>query len=313
MNFRTTLRVFSLLSVFLLTVQLQAQQTLGGLLGTVTDPSGATVSGVKILLTGETTGLSLKAVSKSDGAYSFINIPIGSYTLTFSRDGFETFKVPTIPVQEDRTGTINITLKVGSANTTVEVVERPMLNAVDSTNGYVLDSTEIQQTPLSTGSFTRLAVLTPGVSAELQHGIGTNAGLGNAPIWANGQRDTSNMFQVNGVDVTNLFNGKSSSESTSQRYNFNIGEGANNNVGSENQTNISVAGSNGQGLATPPPEFIQEIRVNTSSYDAQQGNTSGAQVDVNTSTGSNKWHGQIYGNPRYQLAQRRAVLLQATL
>ena len=293
MSFRTTLRLFSLLFVLLLTIRLRAQQTLGGLLGTVTDPSGATVSGAEVVLTGETTGLSLKMVSRSDGSYAFINIPIGSYTLTFSRDGFETSKVPNIPVQENRTGTINVALRVGSTNTTVEVAEHPMLNAVDTTNGYVLDSEQIQETPLPTGSFTRLAVLTPGVSAELQHGIGTNAGLGNSPIWANGQRDTSNMFQVNGVDVTNLFNGKSSSQSTSQRYSFNIGQGAA--VGGESQTNISVAGSNGQGLATPPPEFIQEIRVNTSSYDAQQGNTSGAQIDVNTITGSNRWHGQVFG------------------
>lgn len=177
------------------------------------------------MLTGDTTGLTLKAARKKDGSYAFINIPIGSYTLTFSHDGFEISKVPSIPVQENRTGTINIVLKVGSINTTVEVVEQPLLNTVDTTNGYVLDSQQIQETPLPTGSFTRLAVLTPGVSSELQHGIGTNAGLGNAPIWANGQRDTSNMFQVNGVDVTNLFNGKSSSQSASQRYSFNIGQG----------------------------------------------------------------------------------------
>jgi hypothetical protein len=293
MNFRITLRVICFVLLLIPITQLHAQQTLGGIVGSVTDPSGATVSGTQVVLTGDETGLTLKTTSKNDGTYTFINIPIGSYTLTFSREGFETSKVPGIPVQENRTGTINITLKIGSANTTVEVVEQPLLNAVDSTNGYVLDSQQIQQTPLPTGSFTRLAVLTPSVSAELQHGTGTNAGLGNAPIWANGQRDTSNMFQVNGVDVTNLFNGKSSSQSTSQRYSFNIGQGAA--VSGESQTNISVAGSNGQGLATPPPEFIQEIRVNTSSYDAQQGTSSGAQVDVNTITGTNKWHGQIYG------------------
>jgi hypothetical protein len=286
---------FSLLVVLLLLslTSLHAQQTLGGLVGIVSDPTGAAVPGTQVALTGDTTGLSLKATTKGDGSYTFINIPIGTYTLTFSRDGFETEKVPGIPVQENRTGTINATLKIGSTSTVIEVHEQPLLNAVDATNGYVLDSKQIQETPLPTGSFTRLAVLTPGVSAELQHGIGTNAGLGNAPIWANGQRDTSNMFQVNGVDVTNLFNGKSSSQSTSQRYSFNIGQGSS--VAGESQTNISVAGSNGQGLATPPPEFIQEIRVNTASYDAQQGTSSGAQIDVNTSTGTNQWHGQIYG------------------
>lgn len=102
------------------------------------------------------------------------------------------------------------------------------------------------------------------MSAELLGGIGTNAGLGNAPIWANGHRDTSNGFNVDGVDVTNLFNGKSSSQDQSQRYSFNIGQSSTGTVGGQNVTSTSVYGSNGNGLATPPPEFIQEIRVNTS-------------------------------------------------
>ena len=65
-------------------------------------------------------------------------------------------------------------------------------------------------TPLATGSFTQVAVLSPGVNAELLSNLDSNSGLGNQPIWANGQRDTSNTFQVDGVDSTNLFNGKSS-------------------------------------------------------------------------------------------------------
>ena len=57
----------------------------------------------------------------------------------------------------------------------------------------------------------------------------------------------------------------------------------------------SVYGSNGNSLPSPPPEFLQELRVNTSMYDAQQGATSGAQIDANTKTGTNNWHGQMYG------------------
>jgi hypothetical protein len=149
-------------------------------------------------------------------------------------------------------------------------------------------------TPLATGSFTQMAVLSPGVNAELLSNLDSNAGLGNQPIWANGQRDTSNTFQVNGVDSTNLFNGKSSSGETSQRYNFNIGSYST--VGGQYSVGTSVYGSNGNSLPSPPPEFMQELRVNASMYDAQQGATSGAQIDVNTTTGTNHWHGQIYGS-----------------
>ena len=108
-------------------------------------------------------------------------------------------------------------LKVGQVSESVEVTATPLLNATDATNGYTLDSAQIDMTPLATGSFTQVAVLSPGVNAELLSNLDSNSGLGNQPIWANGQRDTSNTFQVNGVDSTNLFNGKSSSASNSQR------------------------------------------------------------------------------------------------
>jgi hypothetical protein len=79
----------------------------------------------------------------------------------------------------------------------------------------------------------------------------------------------------------------------SQRYQFNIGQGTS--VGGLETTGTSVYGSNGNSLPSPPPEFMQELRVNTSMYDAQQGATSGAQIDVNTASGTNTWHGQMFG------------------
>ena len=91
------------------------------------------------------------------------------------------------------------------------------MNAVDTTVGYVMDTSQIDAVPLSTGSFTGVAILSPGVNAELPGGTGANSGLGNAPIWANGQRDTSNSFSLNGVDTSNLFNGKSTSQVPSAR------------------------------------------------------------------------------------------------
>jgi hypothetical protein len=246
-----------------------------------------------VQLSGDVNGVKLTAKSQKNGVYQFQNLPVGTYTLTFTGAGFETSKVPSIPVQENRTGTINIALKTGSASDTVEVLEQPLLNETDATNGYVLDARQIQEAPLATGSFTRLATLSPGINGELLAGIGTDAGLGNQPLWANGQRDTSNGIQIDGVDATNLFNGKTSSQDQSQVYNFNIGQGSA--VAGQSQTNTSVYGSNGNGLATPPPEFIQELRVNTSQYDAAQGNRSGAQIDVNTATGNNQYHGQLTG------------------
>ena len=271
-----------------------AQQTLGAINGTVLDPSGAAVAGATVTVTSTQTDLTRSAKSGSNGFFQIFNLPIGTYQVTAAQDGFETTQESGIAVQEARATTLTISLKVGKASESVEVTANPLLNATDTTNGYTLDSSQIELTPLATGSFTQVAILSPGVNAELLSNLDSNSGLGNQPIWANGQRDTDNTFQVNGVDATNLFNGKSSSGSSSQRYNFNIGSSAT--AGGSYSVGTSVYGSNGNSLPSPPPEFLQELRVNASMYDAQQGATSGAQIDANTSAGSNAWHGQAYGS-----------------
>src|SRR6202142_3835406 len=146
------------------------------------------------------------------------------------------------------------------------------MNAVDTTNGYVMETQQIDNVPLPTGSFTGLAILSPGVNAELSGGTGANSGLGNQPIWANGQRDTSNTFLLNGVDAKNLFNGKSTSQVASARIVNNTGvSGAASGNGGVVQSTASPYLAVGQSLPTPAPETIQKVRVNTSMYDAQQG------------------------------------------
>jgi Carboxypeptidase regulatory-like domain len=300
---RVALSVFAL-AALLCSLPGLAQQTLGSLNGTVVDSSGAAISGATVTATDADINVTSKATTSAVGYFQIFNLPVGTYTVTVTRDGFEVTKLEKIPIQEARATSVNPTLKVGQASESVVVTGTPLLNATDATNGYTLDAAQIQLTPLATGSFTQLAVLSPGVNAELLSGLDSNAGLGNQPIWANGQRDTSNTFQVNGVDVTNLFNGKSSSGDTSQRYNFNIGGGSTSasstaggaTTGGANPTGTSVYGSNGNSLPSPAPEFTQEIRVNTSMYDAQQGATSGAQIDVNTKSGTDTYHGQVYGS-----------------
>ena len=281
----------------------RAQQTLGSVNGTILDSSGAAVAGAEVTVSDAEIGVTRTAKAGANGFFQIFNLPVGTYKVSATHDGFDTTEFTGISVKEASATTVNASLKVGKASESVEVTANPMLNATDNTNGYTLDSAQIALTPLATGSFTQLAVLSPGVSAEFLSGTDSNAGLGNQPIWANGQRDTSNTFQVNGVDVTNLFNGKSSSGDTSQRYNFNIGGGSTSafstagggTTAGANPTGTSVYGSNGNSLPSPPPEQIEEIRVNTSMYDAQQGATSGAQIDVNTKDGTNNLHGQVYG------------------
>ena len=276
----------------------RAQQTLGGITGTVTDATGGALTDSQVTLVADATKLTRDQKTNSAGLYEFVNLPIGSYTLTFSHDGFDTQRIPSILVQADRTATVNVTLKVGHIGTTVTVEASPLMNAVDTTNGYILEKIQIESVPLPTGSFTGLALLSPGVNAELSGGAGVNNGLGNQPIWANGQRDTSNTFMMNGVDASNLFNGKSTSSVASARIVNNTGIGGAASLSSTTAEPIQSTASPylaiGQALPTPAPETIQEFRVNTSMYDAQQGSTSGAHIDISTPSGTNNIHGSAY-------------------
>jgi len=302
MTKRTEFSIFLLTSLvwiaFALTPRVQAQQTLGGIAGTVTDSSGGVLPSTTVTIVGDQTKLTRTQKTNDNGAYDFVNLPIGTYTLTFTHDGFQTQKIPSVTVQADRTATLNTALKIGQVGTTVTVEATPLMNAEDTTNGYILEQEQIESVPLPTGSFTGIAILSPGVNAELSGGTGVNNGLGNQPIWANGQRDTSNTFQLNGVDASNLFNGKSTSSVASARVVNNTGIGGAASLSSTTAEPIQSTAAPylaiGQALPTPAPETIEEFRVNTSMYDAQQGSTSGAHVDMSTASGTNNLHGSAY-------------------
>jgi len=277
----------------LVSISVMAQEQLGAITGTVADPTGAVIPKSNVEVVNNSTGLRKTGVTRDDGSFFFPNLPNGMYTLTFTQTGFKKEVHDRILVQANRTTTVAVKLQPGGADTTVEVTATPMLNRVDTTNGYILNSQQIEELPLGTGSFTQLAVLSPGVNADLLTGTDTNAGLGNQSIWANGQRDTSNSFTVNSVLATNLFNGKSSSQVGANRVVLNTGE--NFLAGGQIQTNTSVYDAIAQALPSPPQETIQELRVNTSMYDASQGANAGAHIEVQTRAGTNTVHGQIYG------------------
>jgi carboxypeptidase family protein/TonB-dependent receptor-like protein len=271
----------------------RAQQLLGGITGTVSDSTGGVVPAAEVSIHNSATGLSRAAKTNGSGAYQFFDVPPGTYSVTFTKDNFKTGVYSEVLVQANRTTTVDEVLEPGAISTTVTVTGTPLLNKSDTTNGYVLSPAVIEEIPLGTGSFTQLATLSPGVSADLLAGSDTNAGLGNQAIWANGQRDTSNSFSFNAINANNVFNGKSGSSVGSNRFVLSTGE--NFLAGGYIQTSTSVYDAIGQGLPTPPPETIEEMRVNTSMYDASQGANSGAHIEVITKSGTNQLHGQLYG------------------
>jgi len=275
--------------------QAYAQQTLGGITGTVTDSSAGVVPAATITIVGVQTNLTRTLQTNEAGRYDFVNLPIGNYTITITHAGFQSLNIPAIQVQANRTVTVDASLKVGQVGESITVEESPLINAVDTTNGYVLDKEELEAVPLPTGSFTGYVMLSPGVDEELPAGTGANAGLGNQPVWANGQRDTSNTFLLNGVDAKNIFNGKTTSQVTSSRVVNETGVSTSSALSAlPVQSSASIYLAVGESIPTPAPESIQEVRVNTSMYDAQQGSTSGAHIDMSTGSGTNNIHGQAY-------------------
>ena len=285
----------ALLSLALFSLPAVGQQTLGSLNGTVTDVSGAVVQKAAVKIRNLATNLVVTAESKNNGSFSFADLPIGTYEVSFTKQGFQTSVFPQILVQGNRTATVNTQLNPGHTFESVTVTATPLLNVTDTTTGYVLDDQQIAEIPLGTGSFTQAAILSPGVSADFLNTAGTNAGLGNQAIWADGQRDTSNSFNINGVYGNNIFNGKSTSQVPSARVAVNIGENGNgNNPSGEIVTSTSVYGAIGQALPSPPPETIQELHVNSAMYDASQGANSGAHIELTTKSGTNAMHGGAY-------------------
>ena len=282
--------IFCLCLVF--SIPAAAQTILGSITGTVKDATGAAVPGAAISADNIGTNLKVTAHSDNNGSYVIPNLPVGVYKVTFKKEGFDAETHTEVPVSGDRTTTVDSNLKVGQVSTAVEVTAVPLMNQVDTTNGYVVDTLTIENTPLGTGSFTQLAILTPGVNADFLGGGGSNAGLGNQAIYSEGQRATSNSFSLNGVNTNNLFNGNSTSQVGENRFVLNTGE--NFGVGGSAQTSTSVYGAIGQALPTPAPETIQEIAENAGMYDASQGANSGAHISVLTKSGSNSIHGEVY-------------------
>ncbi|MDQ2949683.1 MAG: TonB-dependent receptor, partial [Acidobacteriota bacterium] len=269
------------------------QRVLGSITGTVKDPSGGVIPGVTVQVRDTATNLTVKETTKDNGLYLISNLPPGNYQVTLSKTGFSTEQHDQVLVEGNRTATVDGSLRIGTSATTVEVSATPIRNEVDTTNGYVVDQLTISRTPLGTGSFTQLAILSPGVSADFLNGSGTNAGLGNQSIFANGQRDTSNSFSLNGISTNNLFNGKSSSQVAGNRFVLNTGENFASS-GGDIATSSSVYDAIGQSLPTPAPESLQEIHVDTSMYDASEGANSGAHIGLTTKSGTNEFHGELY-------------------
>jgi hypothetical protein len=258
--FRPATLVLVLLGVFALSCPLPAQISgTGAIFGTVRDPSGAVVPGAAITATNLATGLTRNVVSSAGGEYTIQLLQAGRYRLDVAKAGFATADFPDVVVNVTQVTTVNPTLTVSSRPETVTVQANAVqLQTESSTLGFVVTSEMVSSLPLVTRNYTQIIDLSPGVADDV-----TNAGAfgrgGNTPVTA-GTSEYENNFQMNGVEINDL------------------------------QGSGSFSGQ----VAIPNPDTIAEFKVQTGQYDASYGRNAGANVNVVTKTGSNRFHGSLW-------------------
>ena len=252
--------LLSLAFLALLSPPLDAQDARGTILGRVTDPSGAVIPGVEVRVTNAATGVS--AVSKTNDAGNFV-LPYmmpGSYEVTAELAGFKRYVRDGVQVRISDAVELNIELEVGDIAESVEVVaETPLLSTSEASLGQVIDERRVLELPLFAGNAMDLVHLAPGTVN------GTNlrlrkAAFNNAPsqFSTDGAGNYGNEFTIDGVSNTY-------SDGSSPRVAF-----------------------------SPPQTAVQEFRVQTSSFDASVGHTTGATVNVSTKSGTNGLHGELH-------------------
>ena len=189
-----------LAALFIWNLPLLAQLTSGNITGTIYDPTGATVPGVRIVAHNTATGVEAGTTSTSGGDYRFENLAIGTYTITVTASGFTKAEVAGINVPLNQTVTTNVKLTIGQSSTHIEVTEAAA--PIDTTTAQIqttYDARQIGDLPsASTGSgVMNLALLNAGVTTSGGAGYGTGPSVG-------GQRPTNNNFSIEGIDNNDL-------------------------------------------------------------------------------------------------------------
>jgi hypothetical protein len=194
--------LYSLAATLLILISapfLQAQTFRGGITGSVTDATGATIAGAVVSAVDTSTNQSYKTVSSSAGEFNFTNLPLGSYTVTITFAGFSTAKYDKVQVEASANYTIAAKLALSSSSQTVEVTAAAVTLDTDTdVQSTILPETVVQNLPNSGRDFTQMLTQTTGFA-----GLSTGGGAGVASV--NGMRSNSVNWQIEGTDNNDLW------------------------------------------------------------------------------------------------------------
>jgi hypothetical protein len=253
-------RLFLLISFFALPGVVLAQFDSGTVLGTVRDPTGATVAGASITLENVKAGVSFNAKTNNEGSFEFPNQRLGSYRVRVESPGFRTSTSSDFDLTVNARQRVDITLEVGETSERVTVTDAVALLETDnSSRGQVINPRQIVQLPLNGRSYADLTLLVPGVAkSPLENQTDSSR---DASFNVNGMRSELNNFLLDGVD--------------------------NNSYGTSNQ------GFSNQVIQVNP-DALNEFRVETNNYSAEYGRSTGAVINASIKSGTNQFHGEIW-------------------
>ncbi|HZQ22326.1 MAG TPA: carboxypeptidase regulatory-like domain-containing protein [Terriglobales bacterium] len=255
--------IMAVVVILLLASALNAQTFRGTILGTITDQSGAVVSGAKVTAKNTATGLERTTQTSADGSYSIPELPVGPYTVTVSQSGFQTAVTTNVLVDVAVERRVDAQLKTGQVSQTVEVSGEalPEVETTSDTLGSVFTSTEVKNVPVNGRDYQKLIYLSPGVSGSPDQITDSPGSFGVFSM--NGARGRSNNFLLDGTDM---------------------------NDGYRNDPAINEAGVFGTPATILPVDAVGELRV-ISNFEPEYGRNAGAVINIVTKSGTNQLHG----------------------
>ncbi len=190
-----------LVFVFLAAVSLAAQTFRGTILGTVTDPQGAVVAGAQVTVKNVATGMERTTETSADGSYSVPELQIGTYTVTITQAGFQTFVTTGVTVDVSTERRVDAAMKPGQVSTRVEVAGDLLPQVETTTNdlGGVLTQAEVKDLPINGRDYTKLIFLNPGVAGSPDQISDSPGSYGEFSM--NGARGRSNNYLLDGTDM----------------------------------------------------------------------------------------------------------------
>jgi len=242
--------------------------------GAVTDPSSSAVMGANVTLSNAESKTERAVTTGDRGEYQFLLIPPGTYTLTVKAAGFQTYEQKDLVLAVNTPATANVQLKVGSTTEILTVTsEAPAIDMVDASLGNSFGETQVRQIPLEGRNVPDLLSLQAGVAYIGNRVADKDQDTRNGAV--NGARSDQSNVTLDDVDVNDQSNG----------YAF-------------------------TSVLPVTQDSVQEFRVTTTNYGADQGQGSGAQVALVTKSGTNAFHGSLYENLRNTITSANDYLVK---